>query len=702
MFNRVFHAATLHSPAAGHERKVGWIELFYDLIYVATIIQLGNALSTHASVTGFVAFAGLFVPIWFTWTGFTFYSNRFRVDDVAHRALVFLQMLGIGVVAVSIPGVFADEPQTANFALGYTFVRVILILLYYRAHLQIPEIRDMTRRFLVGFSAGAAVWLISAFLPAPWVYLAWAVAMGIDISVPLGRGAQEAQGKHPPDVLHMSERYGLLIIIVLGESFVKVLTAVAEQPQAHLMVLAGVTLLIVTSIWWIYFDDVAGSRIKRKRAATFIWVYAHLPLTIAVTAVGVAIKKAVFFDLGGIAPAKYRWLLCGTLGLALLSVALIDAVTERRQAELSDQARVNVRFASGLFVLLLAPAGAFMPSWAFTSMIAIACVAQVAFDISMAPLLDPEAAHHDPGGEPIPQPDAEPDPDAPPKPVRHDVSSAIRKGTPSELRRDLYFHFMHGSWTRLISSLMFLYFLTNVAFAALYMLEPGSVSAIREGSFIDAFSFSVQTMATIGYGAMAPTTDFAHGLMIVEAAVGILGVALATGLMFAKASRPSSAVLFSSKVVITTYHGKRMMMFRLGNARGNDVVEAIMRVSMLRDTVSPEGHRMREIVDLNLKRDRTPLFVLSWTAMHEIDADSPFYQKDESTLADSLALMVCTMSGYDATYAQQTHARHIYYPEDFTFDANFVDVISHLEDGRLQIDYNKFHDTRPDDDPIVS
>lgn len=128
--NRLYHRPRLHSPRHGEERKVGWLELFYDLIYVAAIIQLGNALSEHVGFGGFLAFFGLMTPIWYTWTGFTFFSNRFVVDDFLHRVSVFVQMLFIGTVAVYAPRVFDGETQ--GFALAYAGARAVVAFWYGR------------------------------------------------------------------------------------------------------------------------------------------------------------------------------------------------------------------------------------------------------------------------------------------------------------------------------------------------------------------------------------------------------------------------------------------------------------------------------------------------------------------------------------------------------------------------------------------
>ncbi len=653
MISRWFHRPELHTPSAHSHRKVGWLELFYDLIYVATIIQLGNALSANVGVTGFLSFAGLFVPIWYGWTGFTFYSNRFVVDDLLHRGLVFVQMFCIGAMAVQIPDVFRNEP--AHFAVAHAGARLVLIALYFRAWRQVAGAKEMTKRFTLGFSLGLVLWVASIFVPPPYTYLLWAVAMVNDIAVGSNRHSREIGARYPPDVPHMSERYGLLTIIVLGEGFVKVLTQVAayQGDSASFWSMSGMAtlaLLITCSLWWLYFDDVAGSRIKRNRAtAAYVWVYAHLPLVIAVTAVGVSLKKAVFFDPMAIEAAKYRWLLCGSLGLAFLSVAVIDSVTERRHAELADASRTRIRYASGIFIILLAPAGAFMPSWSFMLLITAACVCQVLFDLSMAPDFDPHGGHdNEPlfasASEELSEDDEERDAAhrAPVRPPRRDISEAIRVGTPDELRRDLYFHLMSSSWPSVLFMGGMAFFFINAFFAALFMLDPEGVNGLKDAAFIDALSFSVQTFTTVGYGAVTPASAYAHTLVMIEAAFGLLFVAMATGLIFAKVSRPASSVLFSKVVVVNVHHGVPTLSFRLGNARGNDIVEASLKVAALIEELSPEGHTMRRLHDLTLERDMSPLFTLSWTVFHRLDASSPLHGLTADNIDQRMGPRTCT------------------------------------------------------------
>ncbi|MEZ4224841.1 MAG: low temperature requirement protein A [Polyangiaceae bacterium] len=696
MRSRWFHKPALHSPALGLEKRATWLELFYDLIFVAAFIQLGNGLSSHVTVTGFAAFFAMFVPLWISWTGFTFYVNRFTVDDFLHRTLVLFQMFAVGGMAISAPTVL--EGKTVAFSTAAGISQLLVLAMYLRAIAQTDEGRSYSRYWGAVFGVGGMLWLASAWASGMVVFIMWGAAALLVLGSPLSKQSRSLAERFPIDFEHLGERYALLTLIVLGESFVKVLSSLAESGAGlSLYFQAGIVLLVTCGLWWVYFDDVAGSHVRQGRAQWIVWLYGHLPLQVGVTAVGVALKKAVYFDWHAPAPTGYRWLLAGSLALAYAAVAAIDSVTQRRQAELSDRARVNMRIFSAFVLLLLAPAGGGMSGGVFLALVLAVNVAQVAFDMMMAPL--EETQHGELGakttGEIAKERAAAGD--VSPRGLRRQISETVRKGTPSELRRDIYFYFIEGSWTRVFVALAFCFIAANVMFAALFMLEPGAIHG-HPGvpRFSTAFFFSVQTFSTIGYGTLSPGSPWGDAVVTAEAAVGLISVALATGLVFAKASRPRSSVLFSRSLVLTTMDGQPTLMLRAGNARGNEVVDATVTLTVLLDEISPEGHHLRRLRDLTLARARTPMFLLSWSIMHVIDEQSPLFGMDFDNPNLPITSVVVTLMAHDGTYGQTIYARHVYAPEDIRLRHHFVDVISELEDGRLMIDYGRFHDTEPD------
>ena len=360
------------------ERKVAWLELFYDLVYVAAIIQLGNLLSGNVSVQGALIFAALFVPIWWSWTGMTFYTNRFVADDVWHRLLIFTQMFFIAVLAVSVDKAISEEGRL--FTLAYVGIRLILVLLYFRAGRHVPHARPLTNRYAWGFLAAAMIWLVGAFVPPPYRYLFWAAGMVADFAVPLSSGRFNAL--LPPDVPHMVERYGIFTIIVLGESFVKVVSSAGgvhlEPPT---LVLGFFGLIIAASLWWLYFDDVARATIRPVGRAPYVWIYSHLPVAIGLTAYGVGITKLVLLEPGHELAAKYRWLLCGALMLFLVFVALIDLATARPDRAAPSRTRASARFISALVLALLAGFGGAFPPIVWIALVTLVCAAPIIVDL---------------------------------------------------------------------------------------------------------------------------------------------------------------------------------------------------------------------------------------------------------------------------------------------------------------------------------
>ena len=188
-------------------------------------------------------------------------------------------------------------------------------------------------------------------------------------------------------------------------------------------------------------------------------------------------------------------------------------------------------------------------------------------------------------------------------------------------------------------------------------------------------------MATIGYGSMYPRTTYANSVVTVEALAGLLGVAMATGLAIARFSRPTARVVFSSVAVIATHEGVPTLMFRVSNKRHNQVLEAQMRVRLVRDEITLEGHFIRRFYDLKLLRSQTPVFALTWTVMHPIDENSPLYGATAETLEEAEALLVITLAGIDETVSQTINARHSFIARDLSWNMRFADIFHQKPDG---------------------
>ncbi|MEN9580301.1 MAG: hypothetical protein RJA70_3310 [Pseudomonadota bacterium] len=694
MRSRWFHAPIFHTPSHELEKKVTWLELFYDLIFVAAFIQLGNSLSEHITPEGVMAFGAVFVTLWVAWTGFTFYENRYSIDDFVHRLCVFAQMFAVGGMALGAGTVL--DGAVVPFALSAGAAQLLVGVMYMRARQQLEVGREYSTYWGTVFLLSGLLWVGSVFVPPGLHFWVWGLATVTVIAAPLNKRSLALADRFPIDFEHLAERYGLLTLIVLGESFVKVLSALAvEQRGPQLYVETGVMLLITCGIWWIYFDGIAGAKIKEGRARWVIWLYGHIPLQMGIVAVGVSIKKAMHFTFDEPAPDKYRWLLAGFLALVLFSAAVLDSVTERKNATLSDRSRVTMRWVSGAVILLLAPAGRTLSGGMFLVLLTGVIVSQVLFDMMTAPM--EESKHVEQHKQSIANlAKAQAHAGAHKKPPA-DLRNAVRKGAPSEFRSDLYYYFMEGGWPRVFAAFGFMFLLSNVLFAAIYLLEPGSVANADPGSFADAFFFSVQTMSTVGYGAMVPATTYGHLVMTLQVAMSVIGIAIASGVVFAKVSRPKTSVLFSDAVVISQMNGKPCLIMRVGNARGAEIVDATASLVVMKDEFSSEGNHLRRLHDLTLMRSRTPIFGLTWTVIHVLDEHSPLYGADWSRPNEVLVSMIATLVGHDATYGQTIHSRRIYRASEFRHGHRFVDVLEQLEDGRMMVDYHRFHDTVADE-----
>jgi inward rectifier potassium channel len=267
-------------------------------------------------------------------------------------------------------------------------------------------------------------------------------------------------------------------------------------------------------------------------------------------------------------------------------------------------------------------------------------------------------------------------------------------GRPWAPWEDIYHSLMRMPWFAFLGILIATFVGINLVFAALYLLDPSGISGLTKPDFEHTFYFSVQTFATIGYGSMAPISRLSHGIVVFEAITGVLSSAFTTGLTFAKFSRPTARILFSQKLVVLDWNGKRTLMVRLANSRHNTVVEARLVLILLVLERTVEGHMIRKPVELPLVRDRSATFILSWSAMHIIDAQSPLFQ-GLAELQKSGGELFVTFSGIDETTGQTIHARHSYSVNDIQQDHVFEDIITVLPDGTREMNYENFHKTKP-------
>jgi inward rectifier potassium channel len=255
---------------------------------------------------------------------------------------------------------------------------------------------------------------------------------------------------------------------------------------------------------------------------------------------------------------------------------------------------------------------------------------------------------------------------------------------------DLYHRALTASWPAFFASLAALFLLLNTVFGSLYLLGADPIANQSPKGFAGAFFFSVETLATVGYGDMHPQTIYAHLISTIEIFTGMSGIALATGIIFARFSRPRAKILFARYAVVRPLDGHPTLMVRAVNARQNVIAEARAKLRLMRYESTPEDYSLWRIHDLKLVREQHPIFLLGWNMMHVIDEDSPLYGETAETLAARDASLMIMIEGSDETTAQTMQARCTWSHEQIRWQHRFVDLLHDDENGITHIDYTKF------------
>jgi len=263
---------------------------------------------------------------------------------------------------------------------------------------------------------------------------------------------------------------------------------------------------------------------------------------------------------------------------------------------------------------------------------------------------------------------------------------------PQDVWGDVYHELLRAPWSLTLLAIAGMVLAIDVVFALAYLVTGGVANA-RPGSFADAFFFSVQTLGTIGYGAMYPQTAAAHWVVTAESIASLFAVALATGIVFTKFSIPVAKLEFARSVVIYLQDGVRTLAIRLANRRGNFIVEAQVRVTLVRAETSKEGLFFYRLYDLPLVRDRSSALGRSWILLHRVVEGSPLATMSAESLRTADLELNVAVTGVDGSTYQTMHALYRYMPEDFRFGERFADMLSPKPDGRLELNYARLHDT---------
>jgi inward rectifier potassium channel len=273
--------------------------------------------------------------------------------------------------------------------------------------------------------------------------------------------------------------------------------------------------------------------------------------------------------------------------------------------------------------------------------------------------------------------------------------SFVSDGLTRRFWDDIYHFALIIRWPVFFGLAATIFVLLNVLFAAFYQLGDHAIANQFPSNFGGAFFFSVETLATVGYGDMHPQTVYGHLVATVEIFTGMLSIALVTGLVFARFSRPRAKIIFTDYPIVRRIHGQDTLMVRAANARQNVIAEASAKLHLLLREVSPEGFRLMRIHDLKLVRNSHPVFSLSWSLMHVIDENSVLHGMTSETLADAKATLMLTIEGIDETTSQSMLARRQWSHRDWRWNHRYVDLIHDDEFGVSHIDYGVFHQVLP-------
>lgn len=269
----------------------------------------------------------------------------------------------------------------------------------------------------------------------------------------------------------------------------------------------------------------------------------------------------------------------------------------------------------------------------------------------------------------------------------------IQKGLKRSLFQDMYYLTIRSSWLKFFLVSALFYILLNLFFGLLYLYTPATITNAQPDSLWDAFVFSFQTSSTLGYGFFVPGSNLTHAIVLLDTLMGIFYVAIVTGLAFSKFARPSAKVLFSDKIVLTNFDEIPTLMFRLGNGRSTQIVDASLNVAALIPYTSKEGLQMSRFYPLTLLSNNNPTFSLTWTAMHQIDENSPLNGKSIEDIQAENILIFVTFTGIDDVLSQTVHTNNRYSSSAIVQAKKFTDILE-KKGNSFEIDFEKFHDIK--------
>ncbi|MEL6814640.1 MAG: low temperature requirement protein A [Cyanobacteria bacterium J06598_3] len=381
MTNPLKSALRLHT-GEGEERTrhATWLELFFDLVFVLTMAELAHLLHGHPDWAGLVSFVVLFVPVWWLWIDFSYYADQFDVNRGLYRLIFLGVMFGIVVLALTIPDALAAG--SANFALVYAALRLVIIGLYMQAWRLVPQSRELTARYATSFSVAFFFWLVSIVVPVPMRFWLWAIALLIEISN--GPITYLTIRTVPQQKSHMDERFGLFVIIVLGEAIIAVASGVADTAWQWRNVLTATGgFITAVSLWWMYFERADESTInwalrggKLALFRSYVYGYSHVLAFMGIVATGVGIQFAIEAASGAVFSAPMRTALCGGIAVFLAGVTTLQWASPRSL----PRRVIFMRSLCSFIALCLIPFGAVLSPFSLVVLLASSLVLLNKFD----------------------------------------------------------------------------------------------------------------------------------------------------------------------------------------------------------------------------------------------------------------------------------------------------------------------------------
>jgi low temperature requirement protein LtrA len=363
-----------------------WLSLFFDLIYVAILIELGHRYGNELTVIGTFNFLVMFVLIWWSWLGLVFYTRFFPADDIGQRILTIVYMVLMVSLAFEIHSVTAATATL--FTLSYAATKFVLALMYARAWQEFPAYRAFAGHYAILNLILGLIWIVIATV-APNNFTLWIVAAIVDITLPLTIILLHKLRNRPLSPTpaekhhHMLHRFGELTIIVLGEFFIKLVSSSSEHELELPNLLMGACMLAISvSMWWLYFDHTSHVDTHAPRSRPTFWIYTHYFLLAGITAYGVVGTKVYATLPNEVLADEKRIVLCSALAIATLALGIIDWASPEEEGAMWRKPQLSTRAVAAAILLLLAVFGSGLTASFVTTIVTTVLVLQVVLDIA--------------------------------------------------------------------------------------------------------------------------------------------------------------------------------------------------------------------------------------------------------------------------------------------------------------------------------